>query len=64
MRERVPEYRPYQAEQDDPRFDNPDGPDPNNSQPWIASDPHNPCREWRRTGKHCSRCPYDPVCNE
>ena len=32
--------------------------------PWIATDPDNPCHEWRATGRHCSRCPYDPVCNE
>jgi len=31
--------------------------------PWLATDPENPCRQWRETGKHCSRCPYDPVCN-
>jgi len=32
--------------------------------PWIATDPDNPCHEWRATGRHCSRCPFDPVCNE
>jgi len=32
--------------------------------PWIATDPENPCREWRETGQHCLRCPYTTVCNE
>ena len=65
---KMPERSRYAEEENDPRY-SPEWRDEMiqdqglPEKPWIQDDPMNPCREWRETGHHCLRCPYDPVCN-